>query len=296
MKLKRIAALLLSLLLLSPAVMAEEAAAPILEVHQLPLGYADGYFIRCGDIDLLIDGGQPQPKSPNDDVVNTLRALGVKELDVYIITHWHLDHCMNINTVLAEFGNPETVVYSPSDELPDSIPNGNGILQIAPLANGVYRQMKIEDVVEIGGMVFTCIGPEKLGQRGKSNPDSLNFVLQYGRRKFLFTGDYAHSGMINKRFPELCDNVDVLKFPHHGGEPYVIGDIAARTTSPEYVLVPSTLNNNKIYRFFNDRGVKIPRENVLTNKSGYVVILTDGGDYFEVRTEQNPADYAPAVN
>ena len=38
--------------------------------------------------------------------------------------------------------------------------------------------------------------------------------------------------------------------------------------------------------------MKFPKENVYTNADGHVVILTDGGEYFEVRTQQQPADYA----
>lgn len=294
---KKLLALLCALLLLVPGALAEEEAeTPILEVHQMVLGYADGYFIRCGDIEIMIDGGKPVPFAKNDDVMNCLRELGASELDMYIVTHWHLDHCENFNLILAEFGTPDTVVYSPSAELPAVLHHENGDLQISPMANGVYRHMKIGDVITLGGLTITCIGPESGGRNGQSNPDSLNFVLQYGTRRMLFTGDYAHSGMINKRFTELCSNVDVLKFPHHGGEPYLIGENATRTVSPTYVLMPSQLNNYKVYSFLRDNGVDIQRENVLSQREGHVVILTDGGDYIEAKTQQNPADYAPKAN
>lgn len=292
--LKRILALLFCLMLL-PSAMAEETA-PIMELHQMDLGYADGYFIRCGDVEIMIDGGNPYPPQPNDDAIDCLRQLGVDTLDVYIVTHWHLDHCMNMNTILAEFGTADTVVYGASPELPLTA-EGEGVeVAMSPLANGTYRHLKMDDVFEIGGMTFTCIGPDEINMKGKSNKDSVNFVIQYGTRRFLFTGDYAQSGEINNRYPELCSNVDVLKFPHHGSEPYEIGNKAARKVSPTYVLVPSGLSNYKIQQFFDNLGIKVARENVLTNMAGHVVILTDGGEYFDVRTEQNPADYAPQAN
>ena len=291
---KKLLSLLFALLLLPAAVAEEEtASAPLLEVHQFVLGYADGYFIRLGDIEIMVDGGKPVPFAKNDDVVNTLRALGATELDMYIVTHWHLDHCENVNVVLEEFGTPDTVVYSPSAEPPAVVKNERSQLQVLPLANGVHRQMKMDDVVTVGPLTITCMGPENGGRNGTTNPDSLNFVLQYGTRRMLFTGDYAASGTINKRYPELCGNVDVLKFPHHGGKPYVIGNNAIRTASPEYVLVPSLLNNYQIYDFIRSNGVDIQRDNVLTQRAGHVVILTDGGDYLEAKTDQNPADYAP---
>jgi len=289
---KKIIALLFVLMLLPIASLAEEAS-PILEVHQMNLGYADGYFIRCGDIEMMIDGGNPNPKSPNDDVVNTLRALGCTELDVYIVTHWHLDHCMNMNSILAAFGGDATVTYGASSEPVDELDYEGRMIPIGPVVKGAYQQMKVDDVLQVGPLTITCIGPDELAQNGRCNSDSLNFVLQYGTRRMLFTGDYAQSGEINKRHPELCADVDVLKFPHHGGKPYEIGNIACRTTSPEYVLIPSQLNAYQVYQFIRGNGVPLNRDNVLSNRAGHVVILTDGGDYIEALSDQNPADYAP---
>ena len=288
---KKIISLLLVLLMI-PAAFAEETA-PIMEVHQFNLGYADGYFIRCGDTEIMIDGGNPNPKAPTDDVVNTLRALGLKELDVYIATHWHLDHCMNINNILAEFGTDATVTYGASSEPVDVIENEGRKYELGPLAAGTYQQMKVDDVIQMGPLTFTCIGPDEMAQNGRCNSDSLNFVIQYGTRRMLFTGDYAQSGEINKRHPELCKDVDVLKFPHHGGKPYEIGNIACRNVSPEYVLVPSQLNNYQIYQFIRNNGVPVERDKVLTNRAGHVVLVTDGGEYLTAFTDQNPADWAP---
>lgn len=288
---KKIIALLLVLLMI-PVAFAEETA-PIMEVHQFNLGYADGYFIRCGDTEIMIDGGNPNPKAPTDDVVNTLRALGLKELDVYIATHWHLDHCMNMNNILAEFGTDATVTYGASSEPVDVIENEGRKYELGPLAAGTYQQMKVDDVIQMGPLTFTCIGPDEMAQNGRCNSDSLNFVIQYGTRRMLFTGDYAQSGEINKRHPELCKDVDVLKFPHHGGKPYEIGNIACRNVSPEYVLVPSQLNNYQIYQFIRNNGVPLERDKVLTNRAGHVVLVTDGGEYLTAFTDQNPADWAP---
>ena len=288
---KKIIALLLVLLMI-PVAFAEETA-PIMEVHQFNLGYADGYFIRCGDTEIMIDGGNPNPKAPTDDVVNTLRALGLKELDVYIATHWHLDHCMNMNNILAEFGTDATVTYGASQVPPDTMDYEGRDFPVGSVVVGTYQQMKVDDVLQIGPLTFTCIGPDKLAQNGRCNSDSLNFVIQYGTRRMLFTGDYAQSGEINKRHPELCKDVDVLKFPHHGGKPYEIGNIACRNVSPEYVLVPSQLNNYQIYQFIRNNGVPVERDKVLTNRAGHVVLVTDGGEYLTAFTDQNPADWAP---
>lgn len=285
--------LCLLLCLLLGAATAETADAPVLEVHQIMLGCADGYLIRLGDFTLLLDGGNANPKLPTDDTVDYLRAAGVDTLDACIITHWHLDHCMSLNKVLAEFGTAETVVYSPADRVPESIFNGTVTVQIGPLVTGVHRQMKMGDRMEAGGMTITCVGPEQLRMNGGCNADSLNLLLAYGERRILFTGDFAQSSCISGAYRELCAQADVLKFPHHGIQPYEIGTTALRTVSPAYVLVPGVANKYQIWDFADDVNVKFPKEHVYTNADGHVVILTDGGAYFEVRTQQNPADYTP---
>ena len=290
-RLTKLAACLLALLLCLPA-WAEDAAEPILQVHQMMIGCADGYLIRVGDVEIMVDGGNADPRQPTDEVVEYLRAAGVQRLDAYIITHWHLDHCMNMNDILAAFGDAETVVYSPADRVPDEVFNGTVTVKIAPMVTGVHQQMKMDDVLEMGGVTITCIGPEKLSMNGGCNADSLNFVLQYGTRRMLFTGDFAQSRPINTTYADLCREVDVLKFPHHAIQPFEIGTQAIRTVRPDHVLVPGVVNKYKVWDFADDNGVKFPKENVYTNADGHVVILTDGGEYFEVRTQQQPADYA----
>lgn len=70
----------------------------------------------------------------------------------------------------------------------------------APLANGaIYQQMKDGDELTIGGwLTVNCVGPETVKNNGNQNMDSLNFVLTYGQKRMLFTGDYAASGNINR--------------------------------------------------------------------------------------------------
>ena len=293
--LKKILALLCAVLL-CPAALAQEADTPLLQVHQMALGYADGYLIRFGDINIMVDGGEPNPKKPERLAVDCLRALGVDKLDAYIITHWHQDHCMNMNLILEEFGDADTIVYSPAPEVPEKVVNGSVTVAMSPLANGTHRQMQMGDVLTWGDLVLTCIGPEKLKQNGGCNQDSLNFVLQYGERKFLFVGDFAQSNCINHQYAELCADVDVLKFPHHGSTPYEIGNKACRLVSPEYVLVPGVASQQKLWEFIAGNGVPLQRENILTYAGGHVVILTDGGERFDVLLKQEPSDYAPENN
>lgn len=293
---KKLLSLLFVLMMMLPAAFAEEESAPLMEVHQMAVGYADAYYIRVGDIELVIDGGNPNPRWPKDDVVNYLRDVGATTLDACIMTHWHLDHCMNMNEVLEAFGDDSTVTYGPSEQPVDTLTYedrfGKIEIEIGPVVKGTYAQMKVDDVIQIGPLTITCVGPGTLKQDGRVNGDSLNFVLQYGERRILFTGDCTRTDDILAH-EEICSQVDVLKFPHHGSEPYELKPNAMRVVAPTYVLIPSTFNNYKVFTYFMDHEVPVIRENLLTQREGHIVIVTDGGDLLEARTQQNPADYAP---
>ncbi|MEE0852088.1 MAG: MBL fold metallo-hydrolase [Christensenellales bacterium] len=106
---KQLLAALLLLTLLLPFASAEEKTEaeqtlPMLELHQVNLGCADGYLIRFGNTTVLIDGGEAWPNKPERLFPQYLEAVGVTHVDVYIVTHWHLDHCMNVNYILERWG------------------------------------------------------------------------------------------------------------------------------------------------------------------------------------------------
>ena len=50
------------------------------------------------------------------DLVTTLRLMGVKKLDFFMLSHWHIDHCGNIPHLIEyEFIDQNTTVYLPTD-------------------------------------------------------------------------------------------------------------------------------------------------------------------------------------
>lgn len=171
----------------------------------------------------------------------------------------------------------------------------------APLANGaIYQQMKDGDELTIGGwLTVNCVGPETVKNSGNQNMDSLNFVLIYGQKRMLFTGDYAASGNINRKYQDLVRNIDVLKFPHHGilddkTNTYEIGVVLMRVLSPTYVLIPGAASVWEIWNFIAAYSAEqnLTRDHVYNNRFGNIVLLTDG-ETIEVCTNVDPADFNP---
>lgn len=223
-----------TLCLLTPFYAKLDAASaeeqPVLQLHQIAIGCADAYLLKLDDIAIMIDGGNDTERSP-EKLKTYLDEAGFDHLTAYFVTHYHDDHAGNLRLFMEAFGTEDTVVYGPTETLSDVY---------GPLPTGEYRQMKDNDVLNIGPLQFFCVGPQEIKYDGAANADSLNFIVTYGERRFLFTGDYAHSKAFLDQHADDVRDIDVLKFPHHGLEPFLIGERTLRLVNPSIILVPGS--------------------------------------------------------
>lgn len=276
-KMLRAAALLLAaLLLLCGAAAAEETE--LLQIHQLNVGSADAYLLICGDTSLMIDCGT-EHNAKRMEMMEYLRASGIDKLDAMIITHYHADHVGNIRYVLEEFGDEQTVVYGPTPKMKR---------EYSPLPAGTYCQMLNFDEIDIGPLHLTCVGPDTIDGHGTVNRDSLNFVLTYGSRRYLFTGDFVRGQSVIRDHEELVKDVDVFKFPHHGIVPYCVDGWVVQILQPEITLVPG-VNGRHVKDMVTK--YKIPETQILDYSFGYVVLVSDG-ETIDVHTHVEPGQFA----
>jgi competence protein ComEC len=93
-----------------PAAPASTAAAPVRIVF-LDVGQGDATLIRAGpDYEVLIDGGR---KSAGKTVLETLRQLGIADLEAMLATHADADHLGGLVAILQDPQLPvESVLYN----------------------------------------------------------------------------------------------------------------------------------------------------------------------------------------
>ncbi len=265
---RRICALLLTMLcLMTFSAQAEgtssEESLPEMEVHQLMLGCADGYLIRIGDdINIAIDCGKDTGDT-SERALEALKEAGCTKLTAYVATHYHDDHAGNMVEILETFGTEETIVYGPTDVWPKKY----GTQPI-----GQWKQMCAGDEITFGDLVIKCVGPEKVEGKGGINKDSLNFVVTYGERTFFFTGDYVRSHPVGDGYRDDISNVDVLKFPHHGLQPFCIDPWVLKLVQPKIILVPGAAVG-QVQKLCAKYGVDAT---VYSIGDGHIVITTDG--------------------
>ena len=277
-KMMRAAVLLLvALSLLFGTSLAEEKL--LLEVHQLNVGCANCYLIKCGETSFVIDCGIDQ-ESTAPKVDEYLAAADIGTLDACIITHYHRDHIRNMNRVLAGFGDENTVIYGPS--------KGFYNKEYLPFAAGYYRQMVNNDQIQLGDVLITCVGPTDTKGGGNINKDSLNILLTYGSHRFLITGDYVRSVDVIEQHEELLRDVDVMQFPHHGLEPFCVDGWALERIKPKTIIVPGGFGGN-VEKLLRQR--KMDGTQVLDTTKGNLVFLSDGAQ-LEIYTFVQPGQFA----
>lgn len=268
--------LLVALSLLFGTSLAEK---PMLEVHQLNVGCANCYLVKCGETSFVIDCGIDQEfTAPLVD--EYLAAANIGTLDACIITHYHRDHIRNMNRVLAGFADENTVVYGPS--------KGFYNKDYLPFAAGFYRQMVNYDQIKLGDVQLTCVGPTDTKGGGNINKDSLNILLTYGSHRFLFTGDYVRSVDIINQHEELVRDIDVLQFPHHGLEPFCVDGWVLEIMSPEHIMVPGGFGGN-VEKLLRQR--KMEGTQVTDSTKGNIVFRSNGAD-MEIYTHVQPGQFA----
>ncbi|MEK7211542.1 MAG: ComEC/Rec2 family competence protein [Patescibacteria group bacterium] len=261
-----------------------------LKVAFLNIGQGDSTLIIAPDKSkILIDGG------PDEKVLGELAAelpFYDRELDLVILTHPHADHLDGLLSVLERY-TVRKVLMTGVIHTTDNYIN---FLETLKAKNIPVEVAVAGKSFDFGGATFKILWPEKdlsgervsggAGEKGGLNDTSVVAMLEYGKSKFLFTGDAGFD--IETRLVASSKNnvetqgiaslrADVLKVGHHGSA-YASSDDFLRAVRPEYAVASAGKDNRyghpsrRAVRRLERAGAKI----FTTFQDGRIVFVSDG--------------------
>jgi competence protein ComEC len=197
------------------------------------VGQGDALALNAGDGSAVVVDAGPEPQQ----VDRCLRRLGVSEVPVVVLTHFHDDHVAGLPGVLAGRAVGEVLV-SP---LP-SPAYGAGLVERAVREAGVRVRVPASgETVTVGGVRWQLLGPER-AVGDSPNDSSLVMLAVVQGITVMLAGDVEPPAQALLARAWGLTEVDVLKVPHHGSRYQDDGFL--RTLRPSVALVPIGEDND----------------------------------------------------
>ncbi len=198
-----------------------EAPNPELHITFLDVGHGDCIVLQRTDGHaILIDaGGDPHGvRDPGGRVVvPALRALGVKQIDLAIISHAHPDHYGGLYRVFQSF-RPQVIWFNGHQTRDTKWKDLRRRIASADI-DFIDMSTAESDRIEWQGVTLRPFLAERIApetSHWSANDASLVLEVRYRSFSALFTGD-IESRAERALLPHLS-SVDVLKVPHHGSK------------------------------------------------------------------------------
>jgi competence protein ComEC len=251
---------------------------PQLRVTFLDVGQGDAALIELPDRSaVLIDTG---PGGHGSDagtrtILPYLRTRGIQTLHTLAITHPDEDHRGGAEAIVSALPVRQVLL---GGSWPREGAAGALFRRMSALADTV-RDVRAGQRIDFPGDARLYVLSPPPGEAIEaSNEHSLVLLLQYGRTRFLFTGDADASAerVMIARYDSFL-RADVLKVGHHGSTTSTSPGFAVKV-APSHALISAGRNNSfnhprkEILTRLRLVGAKISR----TDVEGSIVFVSDG--------------------
>jgi competence protein ComEC len=174
------------------------------------VGQGDGLVLKdsTGKV-LVVDVG------PNGQLMNDcLKKLGVKTIDVLMLTHFHTDHVEGLELVKNRHKIQKVYLTWVEDPVYE-------VERTKQLLNDVLTfHIKSGEVISLGEMKIQCLWPTRIKMNLGSIPNNSSLVnlVTIKNASFLLTGDIEPPAQEAIQKLWKIPQVDVVKVPHHGSK------------------------------------------------------------------------------
>lgn len=241
-----------------------------LEVHYIDVGQGDATLIKCGSHAMLIDGGN---NNKGTTVQLYLKKRGVESLDYIIGTHPDADHIGGLDVIVYKY-NCDTVI------MPDYEKDTKTYQELVDVIHDKNMKITYPVVGEqyaLGEAKFTIIAPNSNSYGGNANDYSVAILLEYGKNRFLFTGDAEEASEAEMLTNGIDISADVYKVAHHGSRSASTQEFL-NAVHPKYAVISCGEGNSyghphaEVLNRLRSMGVEVFR----TDEQGSIIASSDG--------------------
>ncbi len=241
-----------------------------LEVHYIDVGQGDATLIKCGSHAMLIDGGN---NNKGTTVQLYLKKQGVESLDYIIGTHPDADHIGGLDVIVYKY-NCDTVI------MPDYEKDTKTYQELVDVIHDKNMKITYPVVGEqyaLGEAKFTIIAPNSNSYGGNANDYSVAILLEYGKNRFLFTGDAEEASEAEMLTNGIDISADVYKVAHHGSRSASTQEFL-NAVHPKYAVISCGEGNSyghphaEVLNRLRSMGVEVFR----TDEQGSIIASSDG--------------------
>lgn len=207
-----------------------EAFAGTMKVHVLDVGQGDSVLIVAPNGDhILVDSG-----TKRSDIVPTLRALGVDDLELVVASHPHADHIGGMEDVVRAF-HVDLFIDNGMEHTTKTYAEMVDALDARAIP---HRKAKHGEVFEFDDLDITVLWPGNIplrDTRSDLNSNSVVLRLDHGESCVMLTGD-AEEPTERALLSQGIEQCDALKVAHHGSN-HSSSDAFLRAVDPDIALI-----------------------------------------------------------
>lgn len=240
-----------------------------LEVRVLNIGQGDAVLFRTADACVLIDAG---PNYAEEKQCADLCALGIKRIDLLILTHPDEDHIGGADLVLDRF-TVELVCVAP---LESDAPSHLRLLETVSATGTAMHVGRAGDSFAYGELELFLLAPA--AAYADANNASIITRVTYGETAVLLMGDAEEEAELALLAdPPAPLTADLLKLGHHGANTST-SDALLDAVRPTYAAISCGYANTyghparRVIDALNARGIIVGR----TDRDGTLIYHSDG--------------------